>query len=234
MFAMSGFSLENFPLPFSGGDDDFDFNPLGLFKEASQFRLPGLPSMEPSSLDFGNPFEKITSFDVPNPSEILGLNFGDGGLGGRFGDSFGNFSNLLSSPGRLFEMGLFGGPEDIGGIIGNFTNPVKNMFSGLGDFGGLGGKLGGILGGAMDFLGPASGIIGGLFGRGQEGVKGLISSVMSGFSFGGPIGAGIMGLAHITGLDKLAGKALGGIGKAIGGVGKAIGGGIKKIFGGLF
>lgn len=228
---MSNFSLE-FLNPFSGGGGDlFDFDPVGLLKEGSQFRPPGLPRIEPSSLNFTSPFENLLSFDVPSPREILGINFGDGGLSGTFGASFDTFSNLFSRPGKLAELGLFGGHEGIGGIVGNLFDSAKNAF-GLGDIGSWGGKISGILGGAMDFLGPAGGILGGLFGH-QDGVKGLLSSVMSGMSFGGPIGAGIMGLAHITGLDKLAGKALGGIGKAIGGVGKAIGSGFKKL-GGLF
>ncbi len=225
---MSKFSLE-LPNPFSGGDDGlFDFDPIGLLREGSQFRPPGLPRIEPGSLSFTSPFENFLSFDVASPREILGLDFGDGGFSGHFGTSFDMVSNLFSRPGTLLEQGLFSGHEGLGGIVGDLFGSVKSAF-GLGDIGGLGGKLGGILGGAMDFIGPVGGIVGGLFGR-QDGVKGLISSVMSGLSFGGPIGAGVMGLAHLTGLDKLAGKALGGIGKAIGGIGKKIGGFFKGLF----
>lgn len=231
---MSKFSLENFlSNPFSGGDNDSpSFDPLGLFKEGASFRPPGFSNFEPSSLDFTSPFEKLRYFDIPSPRDVLGIDFGDGMFSGRFGDNLGGLSNLLSSPGRLFDHGLFGGPEEIGGIVGNLVSPVKNLFGRMGDIGsGIGGSFGGILGGAMNFMGPAAGIIGGLFGRGQEGVKGLLSSITSGFAFGGPIGAGVMGLANITGLDKLAGKALGGIGKAIGGIGKGIVSGLKGFLG---
>jgi hypothetical protein len=233
---MSKFSLE-LPNPFSGADHDlFDFDPLKLMREASHFQPPGLPRFEPPSLDFSDPFENLPSIKIPRPGDrgfrlpsFLDLpSFAeDGFLKGDFGSPLKLMSNLVSGPGKLSDLGLHGGPEIIGGPIGHLLDPVKNLFN-MGD---IGSKIGGIFGSVTNFLGPVGGIVGGLFGRGQEGVKGLLSSVASGFSFGGPIGAGIMGLAHITGLDKLAGKALGGIGQAIGGGLKAIGGGIKKLFG---
>ena len=238
------FSLE-LPNPFSGGDHGLsDFDPLNLFREATQFKLPGLPHLEPPSLDFSDPFEKLPSIKIPRPGDngfhlptFHDLpNFAeDGFLKGDFGSPLKLMSNLVSGPGKLQELGLHGGPENIGGIMGHLIDPVKNMFghlgSHLGSIGDIGSKIGGIFGSVSNFLGPVGGIVGGLFGRGQEGVKGLLSRVASGFSFGGPIGAGVMGLAHITGLDKLAGKALGGIGHAIGSGIKAIGSGIKNLFG---
>ena len=237
---MSKFSLENLPNPFSHDHNLLDFNPLNLLREASHFQLPGLPRFEPPSLDFSNPFENLPSLKIPRhgdngfhlPSFMDLPSFAEHGfLKGDIGSPFKALSNLISAPGKLADFGLHGGPENIGGIMGHLMDPVKNVFSHLPSIGDIGGKLGGVLGSVSNFLGPIGGVVGGLFGHAQEGVKGLLSSVASGFSFGGPIGAGVMGLAHITGLDKLAGKALGGIGHAIGGGIKAIGSGLKHLFG---
>ncbi len=250
---MSRLSLES--LHFTLPELDIDvhnLDPLTLMKEASNFQPPGVGSrLEPSSLNFDNVFDKVnmprpgdssfhisSPFDVPNPLDALRFTSGDtnfstaamknplssdGILSGNFGDAFGHLSNLFSSPDNLTKNGLFGGAEDIGGVLGHITNPVNSLFSSLGD---IGGKVGGVLGSIGNFLGPIGGVVGGIMGSGQEGIKGLLSSVASGFSFGGPIGAGVMGLAHITGLDKLAGKAIGGLVDGVKTVGSAIGHGI--------
>ncbi|MBX9948517.1 MAG: hypothetical protein K2Y39_05110 [Candidatus Obscuribacterales bacterium] len=263
---MGKFSLENVFSGLPGPSDlDLDFNPVGLLKDGVQFNPSRISSILPESLDFSDPFESSTSildklplsrgFDIPAPRDILGMDFhssflknplsSDGILSGSFGDSFGFMSNLLSGPETLTSYGLFGGAEEVGGILGHLSSPVGGLFSHIGD---IGGPLGGILGSVGNWLGPLGGIAGGLFGRGHEGVGGMLSSLAGGFAFGGPLGAGVAVLMNL-GLDKLVGKVFGGVANAFGEVGgllgrgvkelggaigggiKAIGGGIKKLFG---
>lgn len=242
---MSRISFEDFLPPLPGLNNDLDFNPVKLLKDASHFHPPGLPRLEPPSLHFSDPFEKLSSVvklphdkglrlpDYPMPHELLGINFsGDRDVVRTAlklplpGEVEGHLSNLISRPGSLMKFNLHAGTEEIGGILSHITSPVKHFFSRIGDVTGLSG-----IAGSISSILPIGGIIGGLFGGHKEGIKGLVSSVASGFAFGGPIGAGIMGLANITGLDKLAGKALGGIAKGIGEGFKAIGKGIKGLFG---
>lgn len=263
---MSRFSLENVFSGLPGPSDlDIDFNPVGLLKDGVQFNPSRISSVLPESLDFSDPFESSTSildrlplsrgFDLPLPGDIPGMDFhssfmtnplrADGILSGNFGDSFGFMSNLLSGPEALVRHGLFGGAEEVGGILGHLSSPVKGLFNHMGD---VGGPLGGILGSVGNWLGPLGGIAGGLFGRRHEGVGGMLSSLAGGFALGGPLGAGVAALMNL-GLDKLVGKVIGGVADAFGEVGgllgkgvkglagaigggiKAIGGGIKKLFG---
>ncbi|HNB21440.1 MAG TPA: hypothetical protein PKZ32_03440 [Candidatus Melainabacteria bacterium] len=263
---MSRFTVENFGPDFDiPGAFRTDFDPVGLYKLGVELNSSSMQRIVPESLDFSDPYESLTSFrgdrfqaprgfDFPSTGDILGLNFHssfmrnplslDGILAGNFGDSFGFMSNLLSRPDNLVSHGLFGGAEGFGGILGHITNPVKGLFNGFGEAG----SFGGILGGLGNWAGPVGGILGGLLGRGQEGVGGMLSSLAGGFAFGGPFGAGVAALMHL-GLDKLAGKVLGGVANVIGDFGglvghgikgltgaigggiKAIGGGIKKLFG---
>ncbi len=244
---MSKISFENFLPPLPGIRNDLDFNPINLLKEASHFHPPGLPSIEPGSLNFNDPFEKIVANvhvkvprdggfhlpELPMPHEVLGLNFGgDKDIVKAAlklplpGEVEGHLSSLISKPGSLANFNLHGGVEEIGGVLSHITSPVKNFFSHFGEVT----HLSGIAGTISNFL-PFGGIVGGIFGGHQDGVKGLVSSAAKGFMFGGPIGAGIGALAHVTHLDELAGKALGGIAHGVTSGIKAIGSGIKHLFG---